>query len=284
MSPCHRLVSPRRGGGSIFVPSLVWFGGSGHCWCNNGWVWEGEWPDWGSSSTGMGHGAGCALNGDKNAQTCSAVAAGWDSPRVHQELRDTPVPKTSRLWGSCWVLPGCAAAPVLVPGRCLPGSSQLSIDLLSRPKEGEEEVSVVCLGSLVPPVLLGGEQKGAEHPETSSCPPGHAAPYIFTYRSQFKPQRFSHGSVFCVSTCREAASWGQCEAVPPPGGLVMLRGPLFGEPFGGFPAAGPPRGTFQPLASFRAVNIRHLHGFTQSPRLSLPLGGPGAHPQPLPGK
>lgn len=119
----------------------------------------------------MGHGAGCALNGDKNAQTCSAVAAGWDSPRVHQELRDTPVPKTPRLWGSCWVLPGCAAAPVLVPGRCLPGSSQLSIDLLSRPKEGEEEVSVVCLGSLEPPVLLGGGAEGGRAPRNLLLPP-----------------------------------------------------------------------------------------------------------------
>lgn len=73
---------------------------------------------------------------------------------------------------------GCPAVLVPVPGRCLPGSSQLSIDLLSRPKEGEE-VSVVCLGSLEPPVLLAWEQKGAECPETSSCPPpGHVAPYI----------------------------------------------------------------------------------------------------------
>lgn len=229
----------------------------------------------------MGHGAGCALNGDKNAQTRSAVAAGWDSPRVHQELRDTPVPKTPRVWAAA----GCCPAVLLRLSSCqgavcLALLSSASISFRGQ-RKGKKRSAWFVWAASCPPCCWGGSRRG---PSTQKPPPAPPGTRHLTYRSQFKPQRFSHGSVFCVSTCREAASWGQCEAVPPPGGLVMLRGPLFGEPFGGSPAAGPPRGTFQPLASFRAVNIRHLHGFTQSPRLSLPLGGPGAHPQPLPGK
>lgn len=106
MSPCHSRAQAG--------VSQAWRWQHFHSF--SGLVW-GEWAitagfgkgngnTGGEAALGWGMGLACALAGDKNAQTRSAVAAGWESPRVHQGLRATPVPKTPRVWGSCWVLPG----------------------------------------------------------------------------------------------------------------------------------------------------------------------------------
>lgn len=72
-------------------------------------------------------------------------------------------------------LPRCAGAVVLVPGRCV-GVGVLSSASISFRGQREGKSSA-WFGQPRAPVLLGREQKGAEHPETSSCPAGHAAPH-----------------------------------------------------------------------------------------------------------
>lgn len=177
MSPCHKRFL------GVVVAAF-----SFHLWSGLGGVGIA-----GAITAGFGKG---------NGQTGGAAALGWGmglavpsmGTKTHkpalqwQQGGTAPVSIRSSVTPLSLKHPGCGAAAGCCPAVllrlsscqgavCLALLSSASISFRGQ-RKGKKRSAWFVWAASSPPCCWGGEQKGAEHPETSSCPPGHAAPYI----------------------------------------------------------------------------------------------------------